>query len=96
MDKTAMKPATPLPWKLHREFEIGSINLNGDGDYAGQGYSNGDANYILAACNAYPQLVAAAKHAMETMLKRGVPTQHELLESAAQIRALLRSLGEAQ
>ncbi len=56
-----VQPATPLPWKMHGEVDFGSLSLNGEGDYAGEGYSKGDAAYLLHVANAYPKLIERLK-----------------------------------
>lgn len=96
-----LKPATALPWIEDADYDAQIIY--GDGERVKVATCRGsetpraqNAAYIVTACNAYPQLVAAAKHARETMLKRGMPTQHDLLEAAALIKNLLRSLGEIE
>ena len=95
-----MKPATPLPWiptapyvddHISGIFPRGAVYTKTYNELVCT-CSEYDAAYIAAACNAYPQLVAAlreqvdafgAKHADETDSPR-----------IAKLRALLRDLGE--
>ena len=44
--------------------------------------------------DAYPRLVEALREAVATLTKRGMPSQHDLLERARASNALLRELGE--
>ena len=85
---TNHKPATALPWKTHHDdMQIGSLSLNGDGDYSGEGYSKQDAAYIAHAANAYPRWVEFAKF-IASQDPNGMTAQGN------RARALMRELGE--
>ena len=104
---TNTKPATPLPWATHKQYsdrrvEFGTVDLNGDGDYSGEGYTPQDAAYIVAACNAYPELVAALRelHAIDERKLIAVRKRPYAIGAGAvdervrRNRALLARLGE--
>jgi hypothetical protein len=87
----AIKPATPLPWEIEPSPHGGAILVRpGSPQSHVQLY---DAAYIVAACNAYPELVAALRNIIEpdsdgfTILSQGN-------KDAQRIRALLAKLGE--
>ena len=96
------KPATPLPWSVDNggdgEIEIWSpsegarliatvgdgLNVNADDEK--------NAAYIVAACNAYPELVAALQ-ALAEFWKHVTPV-HAGAEVAQDAIALLKRIGE--
>ena len=107
----APKPATPLPWILtHQEsfdycFDIVSPQPDGGVYIASTGSSKDvdspcgkNAAYIVAACNAYPQLLDDRARLLEALREIVCPTMdawHNLTSTnAAKARALLRELGE--
>ena len=104
-----MKPATPLPWHVTHQrhtdqsFDVVSLcTMGGATVVAATGKSadamspNGrDAAYIVAACNAYPQLVEDRRRLVEAL--RDAALRLEAADrGAADLRALLRELGESQ
>jgi hypothetical protein len=99
-----MKPATSLPWKLHgQDREIGSLDLNGAGDYAGAGYSDKDAAYIVHAGNNYPRMVEALRQLQtkaDALIKANWIEDHgqkdvgEAWEACDKAAALIKELGE--
>ena len=89
------KPATPLPWKLGTRYPcrilgVASACEDQDEGTETEGQKQ-DAAYIVHACNAYPQLVAA----LSKMLANGPGADHGL-GAELSARDLLRDLGEAQ
>jgi hypothetical protein len=58
---------TPTPWQARSvrhdlgRYEIGSVDLNGAGDYAALAYSAADAAHIVRCVNAHDELVAALR-----------------------------------
>jgi glutamate racemase len=94
--KLNTQPDAPLPWKRHRDNEFGSVDLNGDGDYAGEAYSQRDADYIVLACNSYPQLVEALRDTLDVLdsmasAHHTTRTDRQAMNAA---RSILRKLGE--
>ena len=99
MKLTDNKPATSLPWKLRpREEGLGAIDSTTDIPVA-QAFQVGtrdqdmthalrqqNAAYIVTACNAFPQLVAALRLTAALCDENG--------HAGKKARALLRSLGE--
>jgi len=98
------KPATPLPWAMRQQYlcramSDGSIPVASSTpiSFGSVNVRDLDAAYIVAACNAYPRLVAALRGVMtEFVGDRGA---HNLLGCDAGVvadyaRALLRELGE--
>jgi len=62
-----MKPATPLPWGTDKD---GKRLYAGDAAAYGcvaETASRQNAAYIVAACNAYPQLVEALRDCLRAM-----------------------------
>ena len=93
-----MKPATPLPWALSEQrihYAIASYKTQQrvaeirhcEGP---NGHNTKDnAAYIVAACNAYPALVAALRESLQAYEGDFGP-----MHISTRHRALLRSLGE--
>ena len=100
------KPATPLPWNWmsnDTEGRAGILVVQPDGtfDEVAQNATREDAAYIVAACNAYPELVAALKvmEAMQGWLAERCSATDKLIHERAtqegdKLRALLAKLGE--
>ena len=101
---TPLKPATPLPWKY------GQLSQNVIGP-RGQLIAEcveadfDDAAYIVAACNAYPQLVEDRRRLVEALqatmraiipLATGRRFTPERRETVEQARALLAEIGEGK
>ncbi|MGH8758102.1 MAG: hypothetical protein ACREVW_01080 [Burkholderiales bacterium] len=99
-----MKPATPLPWTISVDTcakcrENGTVEVNIDQvpcGYHAQFSGREDAAYIVAACNAYPQLVAALRRLMEQAprVSSSNPEASGKVAAWESARALLHSLGE--
>lgn len=69
---TKNAPATPLPWKPHGEPRYSSVReATTDGAprcvvrAGGSKRNSQDADYIVHACNAYPELVAALRERLK-------------------------------
>ena len=93
------KPATPLPWFTMDEIIYPALDNPGDDFSAyeqawiadcrtGQGKKN--AQYIIAAANAYPRLIAALREVYQIAEGPGETNRPQW----ARVRALLRELGE--
>ena len=99
-----VRPATPLPWELCR-VNPQRVRCNNGGAFlglpvletraiAGDAGSK-DASYIVAACNAYPELVAALRYiARGYSGEVGNAEGHSGTHCAETARALLERLGE--
>ena len=87
------KPATPLPWTIETDAMYGAKvlgpTINGAQDILSQ--SGANAAYIVAACNAYPELVAALRHLVNMAMTRDDQAREDALCTS---RALLAKLGE--
>ena len=97
-----IQPATPLPWShtdepvsnpywsairlWHGSAGVAEISLH---NAHGQGRAN--AAYIVAACNAYPELVAALRETLTDQETMREPYRNEAICERA--RALLARLG---
>ena len=107
-----MKPATPLPWHVTHQrhtdqsFDVVSLcTMGGATVVAATGKSadamspNGrDAAYIVAECNAYPQLVEDRRRLVEALREVYAVEEGPGETDRPQwvkIRALLKELGEA-
>ena len=93
---TANKPATSLPWKWSGQIGAnGDHFINGAQDHVTRADPQ-DAAYIVTACNAFPQLVAALR---ELMLRcdgeEGVRADGSNIQTIA-ASGLLQSLGELE
>ncbi len=91
-DQTSRKPATPLPWTQSNQIGADGDRfiISDDADrYPVSRAEPKDAAYIVAACNAYPQLVAA----LRAMIGADM-TAESGIAATMHARALLRSLGE--
>ena len=97
------KPATALPWEVggHPRDNSGTAwreilaeNAEFGKVYVAQGFGP-DAAYIVTACNAFPQLVAALRDLLVTvdLWERGAE-ESERGDPERNARAILRSLGE--
>ena len=86
----AMKPATPLPWKVDENNELPPAVIEDTEDGIGvcEEMNAQDAAYIVAACNAYPKLVAALREIAN------LPDGDFYDCPLGKVRLLLRSLGE--
>lgn len=93
-------PAAPLPWataKVGGEMRIssaegariGALHYDGRIQHDAQ---RANAEYLVHAANAYPQLVAQLKHAIRVIEDLTEGTAHE--EESLSSRQLLHSLGE--
>ncbi len=104
---TATKPATPLPWDnagstpQQATIDKGNFCIGDCGSGSG---AHQNAAYIVAACNAFPQLVAALRELHEIDERKLAASErrvykigHSVIqERVERNRALLRSLGESQ
>lgn len=94
-----MKPATALPWETTYSTTEDTFGVCafGGGDVLAQDMSNEDADYIVAAANAYPRLVAALRDMVLIAEGSGIndmgPEDAAICRNAA---ALLRELGESE
>ena len=84
-----MKPATPLPWQS-AQYETFSNIVQGQ-KRIGSSFKHQDAAYIVHACNAYPELVAALRD-MTRYDSVSEPGAYGYAITTA--RALLAKLGE--
>ena len=100
---TEHKPATPLPWAGSNSNSAraqGIVQEHTGEDIAifcGSGKSRMNAAYARHAANAYQQLVAALRKALEvSALHRSMVSKHGFDKTPveADAEALLRSLGE--
>ena len=106
---TTSKPATPLPWHVNAvdskrgrvtgdETSAGwdKLFLNGNNNTIASVYLPADARFATHACNAYPELVAALRVAMDSLddAARAPKVQHDRGAEAVEIAALLAKLGE--
>jgi hypothetical protein len=82
------KPATPLPWSTGPVMANDSFPLHGRIDAVGNVARGRDAAYIVHACNAYPELVAALRSSERQLSTLGSAF-------AQDVRALLAKLGES-
>ncbi len=99
---SAAKPGTALPWAIDTDTGpcvIANLGTRGIAECYEDGETQDEtdvqnAAYIVTACNAYPQLVAALRATVEEL------THHEGDALTNQRRAdgiaLLRSLGEVE
>jgi hypothetical protein len=111
MTTNTTKPATPLPWTMratqessYAAFKIGApSNRTIAAVLDGNANAAADAAYIVAACNAYPQLVAdrqeliaALRELHRCMEWHGQQGHHVAMDAKAtyDARALLARLGE--
>jgi hypothetical protein len=83
---TKHTPATPLPWRIYKGGEFGSLDLNGDGDYSGKGYSSQDAAYLLHAANAYPRLVEDAQQRKAALTSLYLMCADKVFSKSPQVR----------
>jgi hypothetical protein len=60
------KPSTPLPWELDEEFQVFGSNYK---LVAWTAVERQDAEYIVRACNAYPELIESVR-ALRAELQR--------------------------
>lgn len=93
----ATKPATPLPWSTGPAI-ADCFPLHGRIDAVGSVARGRDAAYIVHACNAYPELVAALQQVAGRPRAEddGEVTADEINELIALARALLAKLGEGE
>ncbi len=87
------KPATPLQ---PLPFSIGSINRTiaaADGEYVAEVASDRDGAYIVAACNAYPELVAALRY-LAAQVEDAPNSELQMQQGRCMAQDLLRELGE--
>lgn len=97
-----MKPATPLPWKVTAASpgRYPSYSIGNESAFVAQvsimarGGSDKDARYLAHAANAYPQLVAALQGALGYVDYVANNGNDDADRHAANVRALLRDLGE--
>ena len=99
-DMTANKPATPLPWSAELiglsemgpngvdVFDIGPCDKDGAMRVRVATAVDDDAAYIVHACNAYPELVAALRNFIGPQIGR---TYSQTMKEGKDI---LRKLGE--
>ena len=87
------KPSTPLPWNETIRVMVSAVDsalLKSDcrkAESAIAGFVQGNADYIAHAASAYPLLVEALRAWLP-------PTEAEDGTQDAEMRSLLRSLGE--
>ena len=86
---TTNKPATPLPWSGTHNPRSNLGKVHGSIDPVCATPRPNDATYIVAACNAYPALVAALRESLQAYEGDFGP-----MHISTRHRALLRSLGE--
>ena len=87
-------PATPLPWRSKADFiSVRVIAAHGAQVAGTVPLAELDAAYIVAACNAFPELVAALRNSLEVVDYVANNGNAGCDELARQIRALLRKLG---
>ena len=93
------KPATPLPWQSRaipgHLYEV--IDAKGNPAFrirSGMMPSHMDAAYIVAACNAYPELVAALRLIVGDVAECDGKGVDGYVSIHARARALLAKLGE--
>lgn len=107
--KKAPKPATALPWeRSDRAFagskhgadiavssESGEAVATAATHHCGGVNAEENALYIAHAANAYPKLVGALRHLLDTNCAT-CPTAEAITEARALARHVLRQLGEAE
>ena len=106
-----MKPATPLPWTISKYGQIsengadeplsvaGGVSIPGGTHNPQVKVAKENAAYIVHACNAYPELVAALRASLDMYApfqeqddaEQGANHGADVLRTA---RALLARLGE--
>jgi len=95
-----MKPATPLPWQMtqpaHDPQAWDIVDANG-GAFAKLTWYGGKQNaaYIVIACNAFPELVAALREVIgHGYLETKHPASQDYVSKAAiaKVRSLLASM----
>ena len=105
-NKEQVRPATPLPWVAHQNQRFGyAIRDAKGGNVANRACSN-NAAYIVAACNAYPRLLAeraelvAALRTVAPIIERFAaeadPQNSVLDQRRDDLRALLRRIEGAE
>ena len=92
-----IQPATPLPWKSAEYRVHGSFVIDTNTEEVGYTSEQNDAAYIVAACNVYPELVAALRGMYEDQMDyiklnhlSGAENNHWMVIA----RALLARIGE--
>jgi len=92
---TKHSPATPLPWHFGSAVNPVIWGANSRVCYADfHPLYNEDAAYIVAACNAYPRLIAALETVAALSDSDGITTGKPLSNAIDQASTLLRELGE--
>ncbi len=100
-----IKPATPLPWYDDGRYVVQHAPDNPRPIRIAECHDAQHAAYIVAACNAYPELVAALRDALPALngwagavrRSRGHHSQESAIADKRlhAARALLAKLGEA-